>query len=68
MKFYKLSFLLAAFFLLFSVKASYAQFENVPDDTEEIEMDEDQWEAEVIQLLAKKDELTLKVATFAERQ
>jgi nucleoid-associated protein YgaU len=64
MKFYKLSFLLAAFFLLFSLEASYAQFENVPEDTDEIEMDEDQWEAEVIQLLAKKDELTLKVATL----
>lgn len=64
MKFYRLTFLLAVFFLVFSVNVSYSQDEKLPEDSEEIEMDEDQWEAEIAQLTAKKEELTQKVASL----
>ena len=59
MKFYKFPILLLAFFLVFAVKVSYAQLE---DSTVYEDMDEDQWEAQITGLTAKKNELALKVA------
>jgi nucleoid-associated protein YgaU len=60
MKFYKFPImLLAAFFLFFSVKVSRAQDVGVKEAEE---MDEDQWEAQILELTAKKNELTTKLA------
>ncbi len=59
MKFYKLPILMLAFFFVFTVKVSYSQIEETPEAEE---MDEEQWEAEIIALTAKKNELTLKIA------
>jgi nucleoid-associated protein YgaU len=59
MKLYKLSVIMLAFFLVFTLKVSYAQIvePSVPED-----MDEDQWEAQINEFTAKKTELTLKLS------
>jgi len=59
MKLYKLSIVILAFFLVFAVKVSYGQNEEIQDP---LDMDEDQWEAQITELTAKKNELTLKLS------
>jgi nucleoid-associated protein YgaU len=63
MKFYKLPVLMLAFFLVFTLKVSYAQYEEVKTDPN-LDMDEDQWEAQINELTAKKNELTEKIASI----
>jgi len=58
MYFYKFTILLLAFFLVFTVKVSYAQYDQTG---ETIEMDDEQWEATILELTAKKTELTSKL-------
>jgi hypothetical protein len=61
MKLYKLSVIMLAFFLVFTLKVSYAQIvePSVPED-----MDEDQWEAQINEFTAKITELTLNLSDF----
>ncbi len=60
MKFYKIPVLLLAFSLLFSAKITLAQ----EDEKEPEEMDEDQWEAQILELTAKKNQLTEQLAAI----
>jgi len=61
MKLYKFSILLLAFFLVFTVKVSYAQYEG---NNETVEITEEQWETQIAELTAKKNELTEKIASL----
>ncbi|MCX6156412.1 MAG: LysM peptidoglycan-binding domain-containing protein [Ignavibacteriota bacterium] len=61
MNFYKLPVIMLAFFLVFAVKVSYAQYEEVKVDPNG-DMDNDQWEAQITDFTAKKNDLTTKIA------
>ncbi|MCE1163880.1 MAG: LysM peptidoglycan-binding domain-containing protein [Bacteroidetes bacterium] len=60
MKFYKIPVLLLALSFLFSAKVSRAQDETKGSE----DMDEDQWEAQILELTAKKNQLTEQLANM----
>lgn len=65
MKLFRFLILLLAFSLVFSLKTSFAQDEEAP---EQEEMTDEQWEAQITELTAKKTELTTKIAELQKEK